>query len=176
MLNKVGALSISSVAKALSIRANSGSVIRMAPSIFNRRLRLFSTETGRVRVLYDGLCPICVTEIRFLSYLQQNRPGKVEFIDISLPDYNGDEYGGVSYEMAMEAMHVIDEKDEIHCGVPAFAVMYSAVGLGWMGCFMMWPPLRPFMVKAYDIFARNRLKWTGSGDECVAGRCEKKSQ
>ena len=65
-------------------------------------------------MLYDGLCPICVTEIRFLQFLQRNRPGKVYFIDISLPDYDVEKYKDVSYEMAMEEMHVIDEKDEVN--------------------------------------------------------------
>lgn len=65
------------------------------------------------QVLYDGLCPICVTEIRFLQFLQKNRPGKVVFIDISLPGYDGEKYRNVSYEMAMEEMHVIDEKDKV---------------------------------------------------------------
>lgn len=64
-------------------------------------------------MLYDGLCPICVTEIRFLRFLQRNKPEKVDFIDISLPGYDGAKYKDVSYEMAMEEMHVIDEKDKV---------------------------------------------------------------
>lgn len=65
-------------------------------------------------MLYDGLCPVCVAEIRFLQFLQRkNPPGGVEFIDISLPGYDGAKHRNVSYEMAMEAMHVIDEKDEV---------------------------------------------------------------
>ncbi|KAG7221562.1 hypothetical protein INR49_017093 [Caranx melampygus] len=129
---------------------------------------------GWLQVLYDGLCPICVTEIRFLQFLQRNQPSKVDFIDISVPGYDEGKYQDISYEMAMEEMHVIDEKNEVHRGVPAFAVMYGAVGLGWLGRFMMWSPVRPFMDKSYAIFARNRLKWTGRGEECTTGRCEKK--
>lgn len=63
---------------------------------------------------------------------------------------------------------------QVHRGVPAFSVMYGAVGLGWLGRFMMWSPVRPFMDKSYAIFAKNRLKWTGRGEECTSGRCEKK--
>ncbi len=54
-----------------------------------------------------------MTEIRFLQFLQRNQPAKVDFIDISLPGYDGAKYNGISYEMAMEEMHVIDEKDEV---------------------------------------------------------------
>lgn len=64
--------------------------------------------------MYDGLCPICVTEIRFLQFLQKNRPGRVDFIDISKPGYDGTRYKDVTYEMAMEEMHVIDERDEVN--------------------------------------------------------------
>ncbi|CAJ1084732.1 uncharacterized protein At5g50100%2C chloroplastic-like isoform X2 [Xyrichtys novacula] len=150
--------------------------IKVTPALCRHQHRTFSSESAGVKVLYDGLCPICVTEIRFLQFLQRGKPGKVDFIDISLPGYDGENYKGVSYEMAMEEMHVIDEKQEVHRGVPAFAVMYGAVGLGWLGRFMMWPPVRPFMDESYAIFARNRLKWTGRGDECTTGRCEKKTQ
>ncbi|CAN9515995.1 unnamed protein product [Ophioblennius macclurei] len=142
---------------------------------FVQRRGFSSTEPAGVRVLYDGLCPICVTEIRFLQFLQKKQPEKVDFIDISQPGYDGAKYRDVSYEMAMEEMHVIDEKDKVHRGVPAFAVMYGAVGLGWLGRFMMWAPVRPLMDKSYAIFAKNRLKWTGRGEECATGRCEKKT-
>lgn len=187
-------------------------------------------------MLYDGLCPICVTEIQFLQFLQRKKPEKVDFVDISLPGYDGRKYKEITYEMAMEEMHVIDKEDkvsmdlpipspsilgtfwlqciyifkkkkrltkykkksltcavcrtlcycamssdwsllcQVHRGVPAFAVMYSAVGLGWLARLMTWPPVRPFMDKSYAVFARNRLKWTGRGDECKAGRCEIKSE
>ncbi|KAM9344309.1 uncharacterized protein KZ484_016661 [Pholidichthys leucotaenia] len=152
-----------------------GSIRRQTAVLCTHQHRNFCSETAAVKVLYDGLCPICVTEIRFLQFLQRNHPEKVQFIDISLPGYDSTKYQDVTYEMAMREMHVIDEKDEVYSGVPAFAVMYSAVGLGWLGRFMMWSPVRPFMVKSYTIFAKNRLKWTGRGEDCATGRCEKKS-
>lgn len=153
---------------------NSRTARLLTPVLCKHQYRTVISESAGVRVLYDGLCPICVTEIRFLQFLQKNRPGVVHFIDIAKPGYDGAKYRDVTYEMAMEEMHVIDEKDEVHRGVPAFAVMYGAVGLGWLGRFMMWSPVRPFMDKSYAIFAKNRLKWTGRGDECTTGRCEKK--
>ncbi|XP_052451222.1 uncharacterized protein LOC128012187 [Carassius gibelio] len=141
--------------------------------------RLFCSQargqgsSDTVRVLYDGECPICVKEISFLQFLQRNRSGKVDFVDISLSEYDGSKYEGVSYEMAMEEMTVIDEKNKIHRGVPAFTVMYSAVGLGWLGSFISLPLFRPIMERAYGVFARNRLKWTGR-EGCTTGHCAKK--
>ncbi|XP_040007557.1 uncharacterized protein At5g50100, chloroplastic-like [Xiphias gladius] len=173
MFSKVRTCLASRLARAPAA-ASSRAALRATPALCRHR-RGFSSGSAAVRVLYDGHCPICVTEIRFLQFLQRNRPGEVDFIDISLPGYDGGKYKDVSYEMAMDEMHVIDEKDEVHRGIPAFAVMYGAVGLGWLGRFMMWPLVRPFMDKSYAIFARNRLKWTGRGGECTTGRCEKKT-
>lgn len=65
------------------------------------------------QVLYDGLCPVCVAEIRFLQFVQRKKPGRVDFVDISLPGYDGAKHRDVSYEKAMEVMHVIDERGEV---------------------------------------------------------------
>lgn len=65
------------------------------------------------QVLYDGLCPICVTEIQFLQFLQRKRPEKVHFVDISQPGYDDRKYKEITYEMAMEEMHVIDKEDKV---------------------------------------------------------------
>ncbi|KTF82104.1 hypothetical protein cypCar_00034865 [Cyprinus carpio] len=54
-----------------------------------------------IMVLYDGECPICVKEISFLQFLERDRTEKVDFVDISLPEYEESKYR-VSYEMAME--------------------------------------------------------------------------
>ncbi|XP_047232390.1 uncharacterized protein At5g50100, chloroplastic-like [Girardinichthys multiradiatus] len=153
---------------------NPRAVRLVTPGFCRHQRRTLQSESAGIRVLYDGLCPICQTEISFLQFLQRNQLDKVNFIDISKPGYDRRNYKDVTYEMAMEEMTVIDEKDEVHRGVAAFAVMYSAVGLGWLGRLMMWTPLRPFMDRSYAIFARNRLKWTGRAPECTTGRCEKR--
>lgn len=38
----------------------------------------------------------------------------MDFIDISVPGYDEGKYQDISYEMAMEEMHVIDEKNEVN--------------------------------------------------------------
>lgn len=83
----------------------------------NTKLKMavhFSSNALLFQVLYDGLCPVCVKEIRFLQFLQRNKPETVDFIDISLPGYDGAKYQDVSYEMAMGEMHVIDENNKVN--------------------------------------------------------------
>lgn len=133
------------------------------------------SSSKAVRVLYDGECPICVKEISLLQFLQRNRTDKVDFVDISLLEYDESRYEGVSYETAMAEMTVIDENNKVHRGVPAFAVMYSAVGLGWLGRLISLPIIRPLMDRAYIVFARNRLKWTRR-ENCTTGRCVKNEE
>lgn len=53
-------------------------------------------------------------EIQFLQFVQRKRSEKVNFVDISLPGYDGAKYQNVTYEMAMEEMHVIDEKQKVN--------------------------------------------------------------
>lgn len=73
------------------------------------------------QVLYDGLCPICVTEIQFLQFLQRKKPEKVDFVDIAQPGYDGRKYKEITYEMAMEEMHVIDKEDKVSTDSPIFS-------------------------------------------------------
>ncbi|KAG5282766.1 hypothetical protein AALO_G00059720 [Alosa alosa] len=89
------------------------SYLRTANSVSVRHLYCTHLKSSSVRVLYDGECPVCVKEIHFLQFLQKNRPNKVDFVDISLQDYDGAHYGGISYDKAMEEMHVIDENDQV---------------------------------------------------------------
>lgn len=84
------------------------------------------------QVLYDGLCPICVTEIQFLQFLQRKKPEKVDFIDISLPGYDGRKYKEITYEMAMEEMHVIDKEDKVSMDLPVPSP--SILGTFWLQC------------------------------------------
>ncbi|KAG9269542.1 hypothetical protein AMEX_G16589 [Astyanax mexicanus] len=163
---------MASVRVLTALRCNPG--LRTAAAAGPLRL-ICSSAPQPVRVLYDGECPICVKEIEVLRFVQKNRTGKVEFVDISVPEYDGGRYRGVSYEVAMKEMTVIDENDEVHRGVPAFAVMYKAVGLGWLARLISLPLIRPLMDRAYDVFARNRLRWTGR-EECTTGQCDKRDK
>lgn len=69
-----------------------------------------------------------------LQFLQKNRREKVEFVDISLEGYDEAKYGGISYERAMEEMHVIDENDQVGCYLLHHFFFKFAVCPGNVGC------------------------------------------
>lgn len=72
--------------------------------------------------------------------MQRNQPEKVDFIDISLAGYDGAKYKDVSYEMAMEEMHVIDEKDEVNLHTTDFTrtVILCMLNYHFDKCSIMW--------------------------------------
>ena len=47
-----------------------------------------------------------MSEIKFLMW-KDKRDKNISFVDISKADYDGEKYSGISYEKAMEQMHVI---------------------------------------------------------------------
>ncbi|XP_013404417.1 uncharacterized protein At5g50100, chloroplastic isoform X2 [Lingula anatina] len=128
----------------------------------------FQSQT-KYKVLYDGECPLCMKEIRFLQYMDKRRQNQLDMIDISSADYRPDDNGGISYETAMQEMHVIGPDNKVYTRVPAFQQMYGAVGLGWVTSFTKLPGMPRLMDIFYGWFAKNRLQWTGRQD-CATGQ------
>ena len=50
-------------------------------------------------LLFDGGCPLCVREVRFLRV--RDRYHRIAFVDIDAPDYDPTAYAGISYRTAM---------------------------------------------------------------------------
>lgn len=126
------------------------------------------SSVKKVKILYDGECPLCVKEINLLSKLNQKKQ-TLDLVDVSKPNYDPSQHSGISYDKAMEVMHVIGTDGKIYTKVDAFYEMYKAVGLGWLWAWAKLPGISNVMEKAYMWFARNRLRWTGR--ECETGKC-----
>lgn len=110
-----------------------------------------------LKVFYDGSCYICSTEM--FIYMRKDHGGRLEFIDISDPDFNPHEYG-ISLDDFMYQMHAIDGRGEVYRGGDAFRVIWGAFpGSSWYGtlCTLTaFPVVRPIARLAYRIFARSR--------------------
>jgi len=126
--------------------------------------------SSQIRVLYDGECPLCSREIRFLERRDRGR-GHIQFEDIADPSFDLDAYGLDASE-AMARIHGVLPDGTVIEGVEVFRRAYAAVGLGWLMAPTRWPGLRRLADLAYRIFARNRLRWTGRASACDAGRCQ----
>lgn len=131
------------------------------------------SEPWRIRVLYDGECPLCTREIRFLERRDRGR-GLIQFEDIASSRFDPARYD-LELPLLMARIHGVLPNGEIVEGVEVFRQAYGAVGLGWLVAPTRWPILRGLTDRAYRIFARNRLRWTGRSSVCASDRCREET-
>lgn len=135
--------------------------------------------TAALTLLYDGGCPLCLREVRFLERRDRNRNGdrpQLAFVDIDAADYDPAAHGGIDYRQAMGRIHAIAADGSVLRDVAVFRRAYALIGLGWLYAPSDWPLLAPLAGAAYGLWARWRLPLTRrpSLDQlCAArsGRC-----
>lgn len=87
--------------------------------------------SARVKVWYDGACPLCLREIALMRRLDKR--GRITFIDIAA---GADPSCPVDRAQLLARFHA-EEDGVIHDGAAAFAAMWRAI-----------PLLRPFGLAA----------------------------
>jgi predicted DCC family thiol-disulfide oxidoreductase YuxK len=130
--------------------------------------RALPARAPELTLLYDGDCPLCSREVALLR--RRDRDGRIAFEDIAAPGFDAGRYGS-SYEALMARIHAVLPDGSLVRDVEVFRRAYAAVGLGWLVAPTRWPLLRPLFDRAYRVFARNRLRWTGRA-ECARGACD----
>jgi predicted DCC family thiol-disulfide oxidoreductase YuxK len=124
----------------------------------------------RFKLLYDGQCPFCRLEVRWLQVW--NRDGRLVFEDITAPDFDPSRYG-LTREGVMGVIHGVFPDGSIVRKVEVFRQAYRAIGLGWLLAPTGWPVLRWFFDVLYEWFARNRVSLGRFfGRSCDTGTCE----
>ena len=124
----------------------------------------------RVEVFYDGLCPLCLKEIKMLQWMDRKR-GRIRFTDIAAQDFDAAALG-TTFEDLMDRIHGRLPNGEWIEGVEVFRQLYGAVGFGLVVWLTRVPGIRHALDWAYRIFAKNRLKWTGRCVTDESGACE----
>jgi predicted DCC family thiol-disulfide oxidoreductase YuxK len=71
----------------------------------------------------------------------------------------------------MGHIHAVLPDGSVVTGMEAFRRSYAAIGLGFLLAPTGLPLLRPLFDRAYDWFAKNRLRLTGRGHVCENERC-----
>ena len=109
--------------------------------------------------LFDGGCPLCLRETRFLK--KKDSSNKINFIDINNDNYNPSLYKDISYSEAMSNLHGILENGDIIKGLDVLAYSYELIGLGWIYYPLKVEFLAPLLRLFYQYWAKYRLKITG---------------
>jgi predicted DCC family thiol-disulfide oxidoreductase YuxK len=119
-----------------------------------------SQPTWKIKLLYDGLCPLCLREVRFLQQRDAGR-GIVAFVDITDLDYEPTAHGGVSFEEAMGRIHGVLPDNSILKDVAVFRRVYAELGMGWVYAATEWPIVGTLANQLYRLWANWRLTLTG---------------
>jgi predicted DCC family thiol-disulfide oxidoreductase YuxK len=116
-------------------------------------------ETERFEVFFDGQCPLCRREIAMLQRLDRGR-GAIVCTDIARPGFDAAALG-LDPDRLMARIHGRLADGTIIEGVEVFRRLYAAVGFAAPVALTRLPGVSQLLDVAYDVFARNRLRWTG---------------
>lgn len=114
-------------------------------------------------LLIDGDCPLCKREASLLARLDRGRE-RLRLVDIAAPGFVAERYG-VTLEEAMGHIHGVLPDGRLVMGVEAFRRAYAAVGWGWVVAWSRLPVVGAVVDRAYEVFAKHRLRLTGRGCE-----------
>ena len=125
-------------------------------------LSMSRSDQPDLTLLFDGGCPLCVREVRFLR--GRDRHQRIAFVDIDAPDYDPMAYADITYRMAMGRIHALKSNGDVLQDIAVFREAYRLIGLGWLYAPTRWPFVAPLANLAYGFWASKRLQWTGRSD------------
>jgi predicted DCC family thiol-disulfide oxidoreductase YuxK len=115
-------------------------------------------NTHELEVYYDGDCPLCRREIRWLQ--KRDPQQRVLFTDLASPSFS-EQAAGKSYAELMGRIHGKRAEGSWLEGIDLFAELYCLCGLPRLAGLMKNRLLAPFLRFSYRGFARYRLLLTG---------------
>jgi len=153
-----------SVIQSRSIRCSASSSIDSKSTTIDEVVELTPSPAlsyaGKIRLLYDGDCPLCMKEVDFL--MDRNKKyDSLYFVDIASEDYKPEDNEGIEWETAMSKIHAIMPDGTIVTGIETFRRLYEAVGLGWVYKVTSIPAVSRLADRVYDFWAEHRLPITG---------------
>ncbi|BEV35858.1 DUF393 domain-containing protein [Synechococcus sp. M16CYN] len=132
---------------------------------------MLSSNQPDLTMLFDGGCPLCMREVRFLQ--SRDRDQRIAFVNIDSPDYTPSTYANISYRVAMGRIHALTANGEVLRDMAVFREAYLLIGLGWLYAPTRWPLIKPLADIIYAFWASRRLQWTGRDniDTLCKDRC-----
>ena len=135
------------------------------------------TDSSAVQLtlLFDGACPLCMREVRFLKVRDLNK--RIAFVDIDAQEYAAADHGGITYREAMGRIRALRADGTVLQDVEVFREAYRLVGLGWVYAPTRWPLIGPLVNGIYRLWASQRLRLTRRPglDQLCKDRCNPES-
>lgn len=122
--------------------------------------QLNSPSNWKIKLLYDGECPLCLREVDFLRRKDAGR-GLVAFVDIADTSYSPKANGGVDFETAMGRIHAVLPDGTVIKNVEVFRRVYEILGMGWIYAITRLPVIGSLADVLYGVWADWRLALTG---------------
>lgn len=116
------------------------------------------TDQQPLKVFYDGQCPICRREIRWVQ--SRDHHNRIEAIDIESPNFDASAYH-LDQQDLRGRIHAICPNGQVVTGVEVFRQIYAKLGMSWLIQWTRLPGARQASDAAYRWFARNRYRLTG---------------
>jgi predicted DCC family thiol-disulfide oxidoreductase YuxK len=120
----------------------------------------YASPSWKIKLLYDGECPLCVREVNFLRKRDGGR-GLVEFVNIADDGYTPEANGGVDFETAMGRIHAVLPDGSLVKNIEVFRRVYETLGMGWVYAVTKLPIVGALANWIYGIWADFRLALTG---------------
>lgn len=117
----------------------------------------------KIKLLYDGECPLCLREVNFLTKKDAGR-GIVNFVNIADSSYDPKDNANIDFETAMGRIHAILPDGTVIKNVEVFQRVYEELGMGWMYAITKLQIIGAIADWIYGIWADWRLKLTGRPD------------
>lgn len=117
-------------------------------------------------VFYDGGCPLCRREIAHYQRIDSER--RIQWTDIQ-QEADTLQAHGLSWEQAMQRMHVRDSDGQMVSGAAAFAVLWRQFPrYRFLAGFVSLPGVHWVAEQVYTVFARRRYR-SRCNDQVCAG-------
>jgi predicted DCC family thiol-disulfide oxidoreductase YuxK len=120
---------------------------------------------SRPIVFYDGGCPLCRREIA--HYQRLDREQRIQWTDIQ-QEADTLQAHGLSWEQAMQRMHVRDSDGQMVSGAAAFAVLWRQFPrYRFLAGLVSLPGIHWVAEQVYTVFARRRYRSRCSDEVCA---------
>ena len=81
-----------------------------------------NTEPPKATVYHDGDCPMCSKEVALMQKIDVAKA--IRWVDIT-KDKQALDDAGITYQQAMDRIHVADQSQQMHTGVEGFLKVWQ---------------------------------------------------